>query len=96
MATNFRIFSFKTKDSLYIKLAGDFDGCSAYELINKLNLNSPMLVVGKRKSRLSGQRRMNSNRGRNFCPRSRVHLLLIWLPMLRGRLDPADLFAEVS
>lgn len=36
MATNFQIFFHKTRDSLHLKLAGDFDGNSAYELINAL------------------------------------------------------------
>ena len=36
MASNFQIFSFKTKDSLHLKLSGDFDGSSAHELINTL------------------------------------------------------------
>jgi len=36
MASNFQIYSFKTRDSLHLKLAGDFDGSSAYELINIL------------------------------------------------------------
>ena len=36
MASNFQIFSYKTKDSLHLKLSGDFDGSSAHELINKL------------------------------------------------------------
>ena len=36
MASNFQIYSFKTGDSLHLKLAGDFDGSSAYELINTL------------------------------------------------------------
>ena len=36
MASNFHIYSFKTRDSLHLKLAGDFDGSSAYELINTL------------------------------------------------------------
>ena len=36
MASNFQIYSFKTRDSLHLKLAGDFDGTSAYELINAL------------------------------------------------------------
>ena len=34
MASNFQIYSFKTRDSLHLKLTGDFDGSSAYELIN--------------------------------------------------------------
>lgn len=36
MASNFQIFSFKTNDSLHLKLSGDFDGSSAHELINTL------------------------------------------------------------
>ena len=36
MASNFQIFSFKTNESLYLKLYGDFDGGSAHELINTL------------------------------------------------------------
>jgi anti-anti-sigma regulatory factor len=36
MASNFQIFSFKTNDSLHLKLTGDFDGSSAHELINTL------------------------------------------------------------
>jgi len=36
MASNFQIFSFKTNDSLYLRLYGDFDGGSAHELINTL------------------------------------------------------------
>ena len=36
MASNFQIYSFKTRDSLHLKLAGDFDGSSAHELINTL------------------------------------------------------------
>jgi hypothetical protein len=36
MATNFQIYFFKTKESLHLKLTGDFDGNSAYELINAL------------------------------------------------------------
>ena len=36
MASNFQILFFKTRDSLHLKLDGDFDGSSAYELINAL------------------------------------------------------------
>lgn len=36
MASNFKIYSFKTSGSLHLKLTGDFDGSSAYELINTL------------------------------------------------------------
>ena len=39
MASNFQIYSFKTRDSLHLKLTGDFDGSSAYELINTLTEN---------------------------------------------------------
>ena len=36
MASNFQILTFKTKNSLRLKLDGDFDGNSAHELINTL------------------------------------------------------------
>ena len=36
MASNFQIYTLKTKNSLHLKLAGDFDGSSAHELINLL------------------------------------------------------------
>lgn len=36
MASNFKIYSFKTSNSLHLKLTGDFDGNSAYELINTI------------------------------------------------------------
>jgi hypothetical protein len=34
MATNFRISSQRNSDSLHLELIGDFDGTSAYELVN--------------------------------------------------------------
>lgn len=37
MATNFRISTHQNSDSLHLKLIGDFDGTSAYELFNVLN-----------------------------------------------------------
>ena len=36
MASNFQIYSYKTNNSLHLKLNGDFDGNSAHELINIL------------------------------------------------------------
>ena len=36
MAANFRIFLHETRDSLHLKLDGDFDGSSAHELFNTL------------------------------------------------------------
>jgi hypothetical protein len=36
MASNFKIMKHQTKESLHLKLDGDFDGSSAYELINTL------------------------------------------------------------
>lgn len=36
MASNFRIYRHRTRDSLHLKLDGDFDGNSAHELINTL------------------------------------------------------------
>jgi hypothetical protein len=40
MASNFHMFSYKTRDSLHLKLEGDFDGTSAYELLETLKKNS--------------------------------------------------------
>jgi hypothetical protein len=40
MASNFHIFSYKTKDSLHLKLDGDFDGNSTYELLETLKKHS--------------------------------------------------------
>ena len=39
MASNFRIFHHRNSDRLHLKLTGDMDGNSAYELINLLNDN---------------------------------------------------------
>ena len=36
MATNFQLFHFQSRDSLYLQMRGDFDGTSACELINTL------------------------------------------------------------
>ena len=36
MARNFRIFIHPTRESLHLKLNGDFDGNSAHELLNTL------------------------------------------------------------
>ena len=36
LASNFQIFSYKNRDSLHLKLSGDFDGSSAHELFNTL------------------------------------------------------------
>ena len=36
MASNFLIISYKNRDSLHLRLSGDFDGGSAHELINNL------------------------------------------------------------
>jgi len=36
MALNFQITFYRNKESLYIKLDGDFDGSSAHELLNAL------------------------------------------------------------
>ena len=41
MASNFQILSYKTRDSFHLKLDGDFDGNSAYELINVLRDHGP-------------------------------------------------------
>ena len=39
MESNFHIITYKDGDSLYLSLSGDFDGGSAYELINTLTKN---------------------------------------------------------
>jgi hypothetical protein len=36
MASNFRIYCHQNSDNLHLKLLGDFDGTSAYELIRAL------------------------------------------------------------
>ena len=40
MASNFQVFSNKNRDSLHLHMYGDFDGMSAYELINALKQQS--------------------------------------------------------
>ena len=39
MAQNFKISTHRTIDNLYIRLMGDFDGNSAFELLNALREN---------------------------------------------------------
>ncbi len=39
MASNFQLLSYRNKNSLHLQLYGDFDGNSAYELINALKKN---------------------------------------------------------
>jgi hypothetical protein len=39
MAKNFHMFTHKTTDALHIKLTGDLDGSSAFELVNFLASN---------------------------------------------------------
>ncbi len=45
MASNFRIYCHKNRENLHLKLMGDFDGSSAYELINTLKKYSG--IAGK-------------------------------------------------
>ena len=47
MAHNFRIFAHQTIDTLHINLLGEFDGSSAYELLNYLkdNLNGAKSIL---------------------------------------------------
>jgi hypothetical protein len=40
MASNFKISASRNRDSLHLKLLGDFDGSSALELINTIKKNS--------------------------------------------------------
>ncbi|MGB5157890.1 hypothetical protein [Desulfobacterium sp. N47] len=37
MAANFKIQVFRNSENVHLKLSGDFDGNSAYELINTIN-----------------------------------------------------------
>ena len=39
MASNFRISTHRNSESLHLKLVGDFDGSSAFELFNVLKKN---------------------------------------------------------
>ena len=47
MAQNFKISTHRTIDNLYIRLMGDFDGSSAFELLTALreNLNSAKFIL---------------------------------------------------
>jgi len=36
MASNFHVFSYKTRDTLHLRLSGDFDGTSAFQLLKTL------------------------------------------------------------
>ena len=40
MASNFKITSYRTSGNLHIKLMGDFDGSSAWQLMNLLKKSS--------------------------------------------------------
>ena len=37
MASNFKLISYRKRDCIHFKLNGDFDGSSAFELINALS-----------------------------------------------------------
>jgi hypothetical protein len=39
MATNFKIYVHRNSENVHLKLVGDFDGSSAYELLNTLKSN---------------------------------------------------------
>jgi len=45
MAANFRILVHRNKKNFHLKLSGDFDGTSAYELINILKKNCKRLTA---------------------------------------------------
>ena len=40
MASNFKLFLHKTRDSIQVKLCGDFDGNSAHELLQAIQNNA--------------------------------------------------------
>ncbi len=58
MAHNFKISAHQTIDNLHINLLGEFDGSSAYELLNYLkdNLNSAKSIL------------INTNNLNKICP----------------------------
>jgi hypothetical protein len=58
MAHNFKISTHQSIDNLHINLLGDFDGSSAYELLNLLkgNLNSAKYI------------RIDTNNLKKICP----------------------------
>lgn len=39
MASNFKLITYQKKDRLHLKLRGDFDGSTAFELVNVLREN---------------------------------------------------------
>jgi hypothetical protein len=41
MALNFKILNYQNNNNLHLKLVGDFDGSSAFELIHALKERSP-------------------------------------------------------
>jgi hypothetical protein len=41
MASNFKLFLHETKDSIHMKMCGDFDGTSAHELITAIQNHAP-------------------------------------------------------
>lgn len=43
MASNFKILVHRNSDSLHLKLAGDFDGSSAFELLDTVKKNGRAL-----------------------------------------------------
>jgi len=48
MSSNFKIFSHRNSDNLHLKLVGDFDGSSAFELIHTLekhNVNTGRVFI---------------------------------------------------
>jgi anti-anti-sigma regulatory factor len=40
MASNFRVFTMRNCDTLHLKLMGDFDGTSAFQVLDVLKRNS--------------------------------------------------------
>jgi hypothetical protein len=40
MATNFRVFVHRNSENVHLRLTGDFDGTSAYELLDVMERNS--------------------------------------------------------
>ena len=81
MANNFKIFMHRTVDNLHINMRGDFDGSSAFELLNTLkdNLNGTKCIIINtnklKKIYPFGQEVFNYNFSRMQDPRIRVQFI---------------------
>lgn len=81
MAHNFKIFKHRTDEILHINMRGDFDGSSAFELLNALkeNLNSTKRIIidtnKLKKIYPFGQEVFNYNLSKLPDPRNRIQFI---------------------